>query len=82
MRDQVTAAGAMRLTPAERVAVEAYLTRLTGNVRDLAGRLERLRADLRPPVLSGVRGEHPIQDTSRFGETKVSRRDSILLGGG
>ncbi len=38
-----------RLTPAERLAVEAYLARLTRNVRDLAGRLEGLRADLRQP---------------------------------
>src|SRR5260370_558048 len=81
MRDQVTAAGAMRLTPAERVAVQAYLTRLTGNVHDLAGRLGRLRADLRPPVLSGVRGEHPMQHTSGFGEPKGVPRGSIPLRG-
>ena len=66
----------MHLTPAERAAAEAYLARLTENVRDLAGRLERLRADLREPappprlsVLSGVRPEHPIQDTSQSGVT-------------
>lgn len=47
----------MNISVAERAEVEAYLDRLTRNVRDLAERLEALKIDLcgpaspdRPPV--------------------------------
>ncbi len=51
MTETPRAACAAHLTPAERVAVEEYLSRLTGNVRNLADRLEALRAGLRQPAL-------------------------------
>ncbi len=40
----------MNISAAERAVVEAYLDRLAGDVRDLAERLEMVRADLRAPA--------------------------------
>lgn len=51
----------MRMTAAERAAAEAYLERLAYNVKDLAERLEALKADLRgPPFPAPQRGRQAV----------------------
>ena len=40
----------MNISAAERAAAEAYLDRLARNIRDLAERLDVLKADLRGPA--------------------------------
>ena len=59
----------MNISVAERAAVEAYLDRLTRNVRDLAERLEMLKTDLRvaasPDPRPGRRAVSPERRSRR-----------------